>query len=44
MLSYLFYVNELEIEDWKEVTEYKWDSEPKTIFAAMIHDYKRYYE
>lgn len=44
MLSYLFYVNELEIEDWEEVTEYKWDSEPKTIFAAMIHDYKRYYE
>lgn len=43
-LSYLFYINELEIEDWKELTEIKWSDELRSLTAAMVHDFKYFYE
>lgn len=43
-LSYLFYINEFNIEDWHELTEVKHSNLYRATTAAMVHDFKYFYE
>ena len=43
-LSYLFYINEFEAEDWHELTEVKHSNLYRATVAAIVHDFKYFYE
>ncbi len=43
-LSYLFYIQEFEAEDWQELTETQHSNLYRATTAAIVHDFKYFYE